>query len=642
MKSNILFFLIKIFIIFITINEIIVYASSQQTITDSKSYNKEIEELSKLDYPTKFSGQVYGEDVSIGNIVGKKIDNNPTLKPDDVKVTGNFDLKKESGTTNIKVSQSSSEINLEQKDNNIKTPYVDIKGIQENSNIKLNEEGRIVSATNLKTNENNGNIIAMGGMKFHAPHNSIVNMDDLDKTKPIRVDLEQGSKISIIPTKDKDKGKDEEQRFLQYRTLNGFVKLPEEFAEQIGFKGKNVDFQGFLSHDGSNWFINKEQKLTLRIDGKEINFQNLYNMKVPDPKTGELKTLTGVNEKAYLFPGKTNLNNEIKNGFKGAYFVIDKDGIGAGSNNDLASHSIRIQENNPWEIKVAKNGYLAGWALDNSNIFFNKDSQIITNGKTIIDNDYIYYKTDPENNKIFFNQGNRVFGFNEGDLTKFKNSANTPITLLPFRNNEALPFKSKIVIGMSNDPNPNNPTNFRVEPMKDIETKMSRVIFGEMPKYSNGKIVISMGELVPVIKEAPSNQKQVPEVINSILNEIKKSSELVDNPYSSDKNSKIDMFKEVGPAYNPNIHTKGLILEFSSPICGPCRNLAPYLKNWASINKDAKILPINGEVNSALLKKYGISRYPTAVLINPETGEIIEKAVGVENINSLLDKIKNK
>ncbi|MBR9704276.1 thioredoxin family protein [Candidatus Pacearchaeota archaeon] len=604
-----------------------------------------------------------GKELLIGNIVDPRSEiDEGTIDRDSVKIKSNMgenskvDISRENEETKIS-GENDFSLKIKDKDGE----YDEYTGFKEGekSSIELNKESKIIEA-DLKIDDDTpedkgGSDLVMGNMEFNAPEGSRVLLDR--KKDSIDVSLKGDTQITKEPKKKNEE--DEETKDLRYLALKDFVKLPDSIAEQLGFSGKDVSFKGILSHNGNNWFLDENHAFDVKIDGKMVSFANLNGMHVIDPIDGKIKSLNGINPTSEVFFSKESFNDAVSKGYKGAYFVLDNEGVGAGSNNELDGNSLKLGEENPWGIKVAKNGHVAGVSMKNSNFFINKNSQIVTKGNVIIDDDYIYYKTDSENNKLFFNQGSRVPGF--GEFTKFKDTTNSPLEMLPFKENgDAFPSNSKVMIGMSTSDDPTEPTNFKMVSFEGNEAEIGRVSFGEVPVESSGKtispvkepvIAPEIGSNVPIpetgIEEIPEDPKPkptpTPEPTPSILkiagNVVNPSSFKLNVPRTDGTTDVLDMFKSVGPVYDPKIHTKGIVLEFSASWCKPCLDLAPLIHNVATQNKDVKVIPIDGDLNPDLLKKYKIKQYPTAVRIDPKTGKQLDKASSKLQLIGFLNRL---
>jgi thioredoxin 1 len=82
-----------------------------------------------------------------------------------------------------------------------------------------------------------------------------------------------------------------------------------------------------------------------------------------------------------------------------------------------------------------------------------------------------------------------------------------------------------------------------------------------------------------------------------------------------------------------------VIVDFWAEWCGPCRNLAPILKDISSNRADIKIVKINVDDNSDLSVKYRIQSIPTMIFIN--NGEVKSVKVGfssAEDVNGWIDE----
>ena len=82
-----------------------------------------------------------------------------------------------------------------------------------------------------------------------------------------------------------------------------------------------------------------------------------------------------------------------------------------------------------------------------------------------------------------------------------------------------------------------------------------------------------------------------------------------------------------------------VVVDFWAEWCGPCRNLAPILKDISVNRADIKIVKINVDDNSDLSVKYRIQSIPTMIFI--KDGEVKSVKVGfssAEDVNSWVDE----
>lgn len=89
------------------------------------------------------------------------------------------------------------------------------------------------------------------------------------------------------------------------------------------------------------------------------------------------------------------------------------------------------------------------------------------------------------------------------------------------------------------------------------------------------------------------------------------------------------------------LESKVLVLvDFWAPWCGPCRQMEPTLDKIAE-EELIKVAKVNAsdEVNSSLVEEYGISNIPVMKIFSK--GEVIKEFIGLRNIESLKEEIKD-
>jgi len=90
-----------------------------------------------------------------------------------------------------------------------------------------------------------------------------------------------------------------------------------------------------------------------------------------------------------------------------------------------------------------------------------------------------------------------------------------------------------------------------------------------------------------------------------------------------------------------DLSTGVILVDFWSPMCGPCRRLNPIIKEIQEDFNDVRIVKINTMDDTETAKKYGITALPTLVFLND--GEVVNTMVGIqskETIINQLDKMK--
>ena len=82
-----------------------------------------------------------------------------------------------------------------------------------------------------------------------------------------------------------------------------------------------------------------------------------------------------------------------------------------------------------------------------------------------------------------------------------------------------------------------------------------------------------------------------------------------------------------------------VVVKFGAEWCGPCKQIAPVLDELADKYQDRlKYIPVDVEESYDIATEYKIRNVPTILFI--KNGEVIDKAVGSINRNTLIEKIE--
>lgn len=85
---------------------------------------------------------------------------------------------------------------------------------------------------------------------------------------------------------------------------------------------------------------------------------------------------------------------------------------------------------------------------------------------------------------------------------------------------------------------------------------------------------------------------------------------------------------------------KPTLVDFFATWCGPCRMQAPILEEVKQkVGDEANILKVDIDQNAELAAKYNVRSVPTLIMF--KNGEAVWRAVGVQQADVLVDKIRD-
>ena len=92
--------------------------------------------------------------------------------------------------------------------------------------------------------------------------------------------------------------------------------------------------------------------------------------------------------------------------------------------------------------------------------------------------------------------------------------------------------------------------------------------------------------------------------------------------------------------FNDTIANGVTLVDFWAEWCGPCRMQLPILEEVSEeIGEKANVGKINVDHELELAQRFGVQSIPTLILF--KDGEIVDKMVGVQAKETLVDKINN-
>ena len=81
-----------------------------------------------------------------------------------------------------------------------------------------------------------------------------------------------------------------------------------------------------------------------------------------------------------------------------------------------------------------------------------------------------------------------------------------------------------------------------------------------------------------------------------------------------------------------------VLVDFWAPWCGPCRIQGPIVEELArELSGKAKVAKLNVDEKQVTAEKYSVMSIPTIIIF--KNGQIVEQLVGVQNKETLADKL---
>lgn len=85
---------------------------------------------------------------------------------------------------------------------------------------------------------------------------------------------------------------------------------------------------------------------------------------------------------------------------------------------------------------------------------------------------------------------------------------------------------------------------------------------------------------------------------------------------------------------------KPALVDFWAPWCGPCQMMGPIIEDLAKeVGDSAKVGKINVDENPQTSQQYGVMSIPTIKIF--KGGQIVKEFVGVQDVNTLKEALKN-
>jgi len=83
-----------------------------------------------------------------------------------------------------------------------------------------------------------------------------------------------------------------------------------------------------------------------------------------------------------------------------------------------------------------------------------------------------------------------------------------------------------------------------------------------------------------------------------------------------------------------------VLVDFNASWCGPCQMLKPILETIAATNHQVKIVSVNVDTESELVKQYNIFSIPCLILF--KSGQEINRKIGLMSQSTINEIIEGK
>jgi len=603
--------------------------------------------------PSISDGATAAKNTNTNTEIGKEKQNigdkvNSDLKPEDVQVNSNVEDK------SVQMMKSQEKTTLESEtDFTLKTkkpleqestnPYNEYKGFEKNSDgknpsLELDEKGQVVGA-NFKVaaisddekTQNGQREYVFGNQRIELPQGAEFSLKDniADITMP------KDSKL-IPPQKVAEKKEGEEGITFNYLVKEGELELPQGNKLKADEKSPGIiryqDEQAYLD------FTDKTNINDVAIEGLGIEG-------ISREKTKDLYKFSNTPDKEL----RTNVFFDGKNHAGNAITLDNGDGkklmsIATGEN---SFHTLNFQKNNPY-VKMEDGQHLEIQPRENSRIDITNDAKSKPSISVYGHNAQI----ELGDKKINFAIKNSANELGETQkvaggiyLSKIQNSnAQSPNVDLKAFDSDGKPLIS-----------PSEP--FRTD-------DSGRVVFDKTMSFGEDKSFTMPGEVTnppltfndlpqtaaPVTQETtpgkimetiiqsnPTRPQVQPQTPFSLLPNNRPLAQIISD-HQNRKGVSDAMFSNIGRPLDEK-HTD-IALEFSATWCGPCRQASPQIHQLGNSAPNIKVVPLDGDKYPDLAAKYGVTGFPSMVIIDAKTGQVKQTYVGGPPIINYLKSVQ--